>query len=139
MNITGGCFCGDLRYEADIADSPVGVCHCRDCQIFSGSAFRTSCAVAPEKFRLTQGEPKYFDKTSDSGKVRRMMFCGNCGTHLCSMPTVEEEGSFVSIRIATAEQFAELTPMAELFCDSKVSWMPDLQNTFQFAGMPEAQ
>jgi len=136
MNISGGCFCGELRYEADITDAPVGVCHCRDCQILSGSAFRTSCAVAPGKFKVTKGEPSHFDKKADSGKVRRMLFCGNCGTHLCSLPTQEEENSFISVRVASADQFAQLTPMAEIYCDSKVAWMPDLENTFQFPRMP---
>ena len=137
MQIAGSCFCGELRYEADITDSPIGVCHCRDCQIFSGSAFRMAVAVSPSNFKVTKGEPKQFDKTADSGKVRRMLFCGNCGTHLCSVPTEEEDASFVSIRIATAEQFSELTPMAELYCDSKAAWMPDLENTFQYPGMPQ--
>ena len=132
----GGCFCGAVRYRVTGKPAYVGNCHCRDCQIFSGSAFRMACAIAPDKFTLTQGTPKQFDKTADSGKIRQMLFCGECGTHLCSMPTVEEEGSFVSLRIATAEQFGELAPVAELYCDSRVSWMPALQNTVCFAGMP---
>ena len=138
MQITGGCFCGELRYEADISGSPIGICHCRDCQIFSGSAFRMAVAVSPENFKVTKGTPKQFDKTAESGKIRRMLFCGECGTHLCSVPTELEQNSFVSIRIASADQFDELTPMAELYCDSRVPWMPDLENTFQFPRMPES-
>ncbi|NND67763.1 MAG: GFA family protein [Halioglobus sp.] len=136
MQITGGCFCGELRYEADITDALIGVCHCRDCQILSGSAFRTSCAVSPGNFKVTKGKPSHFDKTGDSGKVRRMLFCGNCGTHLCSMPLEEEEDSFVSIRVASADQFSELRPMAEIFCQSKVGWLPEIGDTFQFPRMP---
>jgi hypothetical protein len=40
MKILGGCFCGAVQYEADIDKNRIGVCHCRDCQKFSGSAFR---------------------------------------------------------------------------------------------------
>ena len=36
MHITGGCFCGEITYEADIDENAVGVCHCRDCQILAG-------------------------------------------------------------------------------------------------------
>ena len=43
MDITGQCFCGAIQYEATVNEQMVGICHCRDCQIFSGSAFRTLC------------------------------------------------------------------------------------------------
>jgi hypothetical protein len=99
MHISGNCFCGLIEYEAELDASGVGICHCRDCQIFSGSAFRTSGIVSQQSFRFTKGSPKYFDKVGDSGAVRRMAFCGECGTHLCSLPS--GEGGFVSIRVAS--------------------------------------
>ena len=37
--ITGGCLCGKIRYRADAEPAFVGLCHCRDCQKFTGSAF----------------------------------------------------------------------------------------------------
>lgn len=133
MQITGGCFCGQLQYEAELDKQMVGVCHCRDCQIFSGSAFRLSGIVPPDKFRFTRGTPKYFDKMADSGAVRRMAFCADCGTHLCSLP--EEQDGFVSIRVASANEFSGIKPVAEFFCASRVSWIQDLEGTARFAGM----
>lgn len=137
MKVTGGCFCGELRYEADLRDAPVVACHCRDCQIFGGSAFRLACPVPPDRFEITQGKPKHFDKTAESGKVRRMVFCGTCGTHLCSTPTDPEPGAFVSIRVATADQASELHPVAEVFYRSKFDWIPKLEGTMQFPTMPK--
>jgi len=137
MKIQGGCFCGELAYEAEVDENIIGVCHCRDCQIFSGSAYRTSAMTAPDNFRITRGSPKHIDKVADSGNTRRMLFCGNCGTHLCSLPMVAEEGSFVSVRVATAKQFSQLKPSAELYCSSRVSWLQDLPGAAQFAGMPD--
>lgn len=136
MRITGGCFCGELRYEADVQDAPVAVCHCRDCQIFGGSAFRLACPVPPERFEVTKGDPKHFDKTADSGKVRRMVFCGTCGTHICSTSPEPDPGGFVSIRVATADQFGEFAPAAEVYCRSKTAWMPRLEDTVRFSEMP---
>ena len=137
MKLQGGCFCGELAYEAEVDENRVGVCHCRDCQVMSGSAFRTSAMTAPANFRVTRGSPKHFDKVADSGKTRRMLFCGTCGTHLVSLPTVEEEGSFVSVRVATADQFHQLRPVAELYCSSRVPWLDDMPGAMQFTGMPE--
>ena len=137
MLLSGACFCRAIEWEADIGDSLIGLCHCRDCQIFSGSGFRVACAGDPAKFNFTKGTPKYFHKTADSGKVRRMAFCGECGTHLSSMPREgEEEGNYVSIRLATSDKFPELKPTAEIFCDSRVSWLTPVEGTAQFPTMP---
>ena len=133
MQITGGCFCGQLQYEAELDERMVGICHCRDCQIFSGSAFRLSGIVPPDKFSFTRGTPTFFDKIADSGSVRRMAFCAHCGTHLCSLPG--KDGGYVSIRVASANEFADIRPVAEFFCASRVSWMDDLEGTARFDGM----
>ncbi len=134
MNISGSCFCGLIEYEAELDETAVGVCHCRDCQIFSGSAFRTSGIVSPQNFRFTSGSPRYFSKVADSGAVRRMAFCGECGTHLCSLPQDDKSG-FVSIRVASSAQFHQLKPVMEIFCASRVSWLPGLEDAVEFTGM----
>ena len=35
--ITGGCLCGAVRYTAEAEAASATVCHCRDCQKFTGS------------------------------------------------------------------------------------------------------
>ena len=137
MEISGACFCGSIQYEASIDAGRIGMCHCRDCQIFSGSAFRMSGIVDPESFKFTKGHPKQFEKLAGSGKKRSMAFCGECGTHLCSLP--DETGAdagFVSIRLATSDQFSQLTPKFEIFCDSRVDWLSDVDGATQIARMP---
>lgn len=137
MNISGKCFCGAIGYQAELDEKRIGICHCRDCQILSGSAFRMSSVVPIEHFRFTRGEPKYFDKRADSGAVRRMAFCGACGTHLCSLPTDNDSTSpFVSIRLSTASEFAQLKPVSEIFCDSRVAWLEPMPDSIQFPRMP---
>ena len=137
MKTTGSCFCNAIEYQADIEPSMIGICHCRDCQILGGSAFRTSAAVTPSNFRFTRGQPTYFEKVSDSGAVRKMAFCANCGTHLCSIPAdADGKGAYVSIRIASSKDFAELRPVFEVFCDSRVAWLDTLDGTIEFPRMP---
>ena len=137
MKVTGGCFCDAIKYRAEVDENFVGVCHCRDCQIFAGSAFRMSSMVQPGSFEFTEGAPRFFDKKADSGKVRRMAFCGECGTHLSSMPIdPDEEGGFVSLRLATSNEFRDLPPKFELFCDSRVDWLEPLKDVMQVPRMP---
>ena len=37
--MTGGCLCGQVRYSANTEPAFVGVCHCRNCQKQTGTAF----------------------------------------------------------------------------------------------------
>src|SRR5437762_12413499 len=51
MEIKGGCLCGAVRYTAEADPTSATVCHCRDCQKFTGSAFATlvhkaACSMA---------------------------------------------------------------------------------------------
>lgn len=137
MKLTGGCFCGALAYEADVDPERVLICHCRDCQIFGGSAYRMSGIASSENFKITRGDPAHFDKQAESGAVRRMVFCRDCGTHLCSTSVGEAAtASFVSVRVATAAQFYQLAPRAEIYCKSRVPWLTSMPGCQEFSGMP---
>jgi hypothetical protein len=65
--IVGGCQCGTVRYE--ITDDPVAlyVCHCRECQKQSSSAFGISVIVKRSEFRVARGEVKVWSRATDSG------------------------------------------------------------------------
>ncbi len=52
MKIDGACHCGNISYEAEIDPENVAICHCVDCQILSGSAYRTVVYVAGDKLEF---------------------------------------------------------------------------------------
>ena len=114
MRIDGGCHCGELAYEATIDPAKVGICHCSDCQILSGCAFRTAVHVAAEDFNLLRGVPRTYQKTGGSGKPRIMAFCGTCGTQLYGVGVGRDAGT-LSLRVATARQRAVLRPRREIW------------------------
>jgi Glutathione-dependent formaldehyde-activating enzyme len=45
MKIEGGCLCGKVRYSADVEPTFVGVCHCKNCQKGTGTAFSVVVAL----------------------------------------------------------------------------------------------
>lgn len=139
MKVTGSCFCGELAYEAEVDPAAVGICHCRDCQKFSGSAFRMAAAVQPDALTFTRGTPTFFEKTGDAGGVRRMAFCGTCGTHICALPVGGSAHGMISLRLTTAENIDDLAPQAEYYLSSRLPWMKDLDNTHQFQTIPTAE
>ena len=125
MKIDGGCHCGELTYEADIDPSRIAICHCLDCQILSGSAFRTAIHVETKDFRLLRGEPREYTKIGSSGKPRVMVFCGTCGSQLYGTGTGEDAGR-ISLRVGTANQRAELRPVRQIWRRSAVHWLDDM-------------
>ena len=51
MEIKGGCLCGAVRYTAEADPTSATVCHCRDCQKFTGSAFAALVRVTKEALK----------------------------------------------------------------------------------------
>lgn len=79
---TGRCQCGEIRYQS--IGEPLGlyICHCRECQKQSASAFGITLDVPRADFHVIQGEPKYWSRATDSGKKLKCAFCSTCGSRL---------------------------------------------------------
>ncbi|MEM7794580.1 MAG: GFA family protein [Cyanobacteria bacterium P01_C01_bin.118] len=84
---TGGCQCGQIRYELQAEPLTLYVCHCTECQRQSSSAFGMSMPVPRESLHLTKGTPKHWSRPSDSGRTVTCFFCGDCGTRLFHQPS----------------------------------------------------
>src|SRR5260221_529121 len=95
---TGGCQCGAVRYEISSPPIELYVCHCRECQKQSSSAFGISAFFRRADFRLTQGAVKSWTRATDSGRRLRLMFCRDCGSRVwhdregIDWPTISIEG-----------------------------------------------
>ncbi|MGD9512321.1 MAG: GFA family protein [Geminicoccaceae bacterium] len=79
---TGRCQCGAATYTVTAEPEAVYVCHCRECQKQSGSAFGVSVAVPKADFRLERGEVRVWSRGTDSGRVLHCHFCAVCGSRL---------------------------------------------------------
>ncbi len=75
------CSCGRLSLVATGEPVRVSVCHCRDCQRRSGSAFAAQ-ARFPEAAVTIAGEARRFRRVSDAGNAADFFFCPECGTTL---------------------------------------------------------
>ncbi|TDZ20991.1 hypothetical protein Cob_v005836 [Colletotrichum orbiculare MAFF 240422] len=82
MGFKGSCMCQAVKYESAEDPQVTALCHCKDCQKWSGSAFTSNAVVPRTSFKVTQGETKFYDITGDSGKNNRHFFCPNCGSSL---------------------------------------------------------
>ena len=82
MATVGGCQCGDVRYE--VAGDPLAlyICHCRECQKQSASAFGMSLEVKRADFHITRGEARLWSRSTDSGNRLKCFFCPRCGSRI---------------------------------------------------------
>jgi len=55
MKIEGGCLCGKVRYSADAEPTFVGVCHCKNCQKGTGTAFAIVVALPTPALNVQAG------------------------------------------------------------------------------------
>ena len=121
MHVDGKCLCGSLEYEAEVDPASAHICHCADCQVLAGSAFRTTVFVTGE-FRFLRGEPKTFVKVADSGNKRVLAFCSICGTSIYSRPEDGKEGYF-GLRIGSLRQRHQLIPRTQCWRRSAQNWV----------------
>ena len=78
----GGCLCGKSRFRVEGRPVRVGICHCRYCQLRTGSAFSVSVYFARERVTRLSGTMQHFSQVSQSGNVRDIERCAECGTSI---------------------------------------------------------
>ena len=96
MAHTGHCLCGDISYEFPNDPAMSGVCHCKNCQRQTGSAYSTLGGVAKSDFTFKTGKTKvYKDSDTDSGDTVERHFCGDCGSPIYSWVPAFPENVFL--------------------------------------------
>lgn len=133
MQINGACHCGAVSFTAEIDPSRVMLCHCTDCQVMSGSAFRM-VVIAPIETFVVRGQTKSYVKVAQSGNRRAQVFCPECGTPLYA--AAPENATSVSIRLGCVQQRAQLQPAAQIWQHSALPWLSGLP---ALPGSPEQQ
>ena len=109
MKLTGGCYCGAVRYEAEGEPMMKAQCHCRECQYITGGSPNMFVAMAPDGFKYTKGAPKQFARKDLANPVTRE-FCAECGTHVVTRPP----RPIVVIKVGTLDEPGQIMPQAAI-------------------------
>ena len=117
--ITGGCSCGNVRFEISEPAIDVGYCHCRMCQRFSGAPVSAFAAFPSGAVRFTRGEPKYYD----SSKVAQRGFCADCGSSLTYRPLIQEWSDWVVIQTGSLDHPEDFAPTWHSGIESQTPWL----------------
>lgn len=134
MTISGGCYCGAVRYEADGPPVFQGQCNCRECQYITGGAENLFMILPEPGFRYVKGEPAKFSRTDLATPATRE-FCGKCGTHL----TTRAPGSpgNVILKIGTLDDRSQYAgPQMVIWTDDAQPYHVIPQGVPTFPGFP---
>ena len=134
--ITGGCYCGAIRYEITAAPMLKAQCHCRECQHNSGGGANVFGVYPDTGFRYVKGEPQRFQRSDLANAVTRE-FCGTCGSPLVSRaPHVIPNASIVKIGSMDNGARDYGKPDMAIFCCDQSPWNAVAEGLPRFDKMP---
>ena len=123
FKLTGGCGCGEVRFEISEPLVSARYCHCTRCQRRTGTAASASAAVVPGSFRIVQGEDKVKAWKPEGGHEK--WFCGECGSALFTRDPADPDR--VGVRLGAIDGDPGVRPGARQFVDYAAVWeaIPD--------------
>ena len=115
-----GCGCGAVRYVLASAPTDAAWCHCRTCQLNSGSPAMALATVPTADLTFERGREEL--RSFGSSDEAERSFCGRCGTPLYVADHREPEVVYISL--ATLDDPAATPPGFHIFYASRIAWAP---------------
>lgn len=112
----GGCLCGAIRYSLLSEPYDAGYCHCRICQLSSGSPVMVFASVPRADFLLEKGN-LVCRRSSDFGE---RWFCGDCGTPIAM--AVDHAPDAIDFTVVTLDESLDLPPTFHIWRESRIGW-----------------
>jgi len=132
---TGQCLCGSVKYEVEIPEKSLyaGLCHCKDCQRYTGTAFASSLMV-PKAGMILTGELKFYGKETERGSIMERGFCSNCGSNvLCRSDAWDDQ---YVLSAGTLDDPSVYKPKINIFTRSAHAHVFATDDLPKFIGMP---
>jgi hypothetical protein len=99
----------------------VHCCHCRNCQIQTGSAFVLNALIETDRIEKLSGEPELTTVESGSGNPHDIYRCPDCRTAVWS--DYGRRPGLRFVRVGTLDDPAALSPDVHIFTRSKLPWV----------------
>lgn len=116
-HMTGGCFCGAVRYALDAAPARVSYCHCRMCRRISGAPL-VAWATYPSSAVQWSGAPR---ATLASSPPVRRTFCAHCGTPLTFERLAATQT--IDVTVGSMDDPAAVAPADHIWTADQLPWL----------------
>ncbi len=118
--LTGGCGCGEVRFEVDAPLLSASYCHCTRCQRRTGTAASANARTQPGSFRLVAGEEQVRTWAPEGGFEKS--FCALCGSALFSRDP--ENPETIGVRLGAFDRDPGIRPQWRQFVAYAAPWEP---------------
>jgi len=125
---TGGCMCGEARYEVDLSGAKTSNCHCRDCQKNSGGAFMPFTSMRDGQLKWIK-EPQGAASISPAATRR---FCTTCGTPMTWEGVEYQQNQ--SFSTGTLDDVGGIAIAYEIYTRSRWPSIRPVDGALQFEG-----
>ncbi len=115
--VSGGCYCGAVRFSTKAAPYSQSNCHCENCRRAVGTQAIAWVRVKRSDLQFEEGAPTRYKTDTEAWRT----FCGSCGTSL----TYEHESTPDEIDITTAslEHPEDFKPLRDSFPEERLPWV----------------
>jgi len=116
-HVSGGCYCGNVRFSASGATLSQANCHCDNCRRAIGAQAVAWITVKRSDFAFEKGEPRRYRTETSAWRT----FCGNCGSSLTYEG--DDRPEEIDITTGTLDHPEQFPPNKDVFPEEKLSWV----------------
>jgi hypothetical protein len=120
ITITGGCYCGAVRYSITQSPIYISICYCDNCRRAVGAQSVAWITVDSRSFTIVQGTPARF--RTDTAAWRT--FCSVCGTSLTYQSDKEASKNWIDITIGSLDHPEAFAPRMHVWPEERLAWEP---------------
>ena len=114
-DVSGGCYCGKVRYRAKLVSSEITECHCSQCRKQSGHRYATTGTKSGD-VEIEGAENITWFRASSSAERG---FCSACGSHLFWRSSTNDE---MAILAASIDEPTGLRLVGHIFVEDKADY-----------------
>ena len=115
---SGGCLCGKVRFRLLSEPFDTGWCHCRTCQLNSGSPAMVFATVPFGDYQFEAGEEAV--RTVASSRFGYRTFCAECGTPLY---LDYDRDHYLRLTVGSLDDPERVKPGGHYGIESRLSWV----------------
>jgi hypothetical protein len=113
--ITGGCYCGEVRFSAAPEVRIVANCHCANCRRAAGAQAVAWIIAKRSQFQVVNGTPRRYQTDTGAGRT----FCADCGTSLTY--ETDRRPDEIDITAGSLDHPEDFPPTKDVYSEERLS------------------